>query len=81
MSQSSLHYIVKLLVKGCFHANPLVRMRTTMLIAAVLQFDVMELNSGINYAAGHLTKCVPNMVGIDKVNDQSDRDCADGARR
>lgn len=34
-----------------FHENPLVKMRTTKLIAAVFQFDVKKLNTGINYAA------------------------------
>lgn len=59
---------MKFLIKGCFHANPPVKTRTTQLIAVVLQFDVMKLNTGINYAAETFDKCIPNMFGINKVN-------------
>lgn len=40
--ERSLNYIVKFLIKRCFRENPLVKIRTTKLIAVVFQFDVMK---------------------------------------
>lgn len=47
-------------------------MRTTKLTAVLFQFDVMKLNTGINYATNTFDKCVPYMFGINKVNNHSD---------